>query len=380
MDKLDSLAEWSTRWINKVGIKYYWEAEGHPYKFCNKHLANWYERERNCWTQFVSTQFSSIKQNLSDGLLDMDRNYNAEYLQKIRNTNDYIQFFFSGGSDSITVFEEAVDNNIFIDEVISLYIENIDYECNQEIVHNALPYIAKHKSKYGKFTLLNTSFDSLAEHFRDPYGFFMLSTAMTAPLNLGRPFLSATQRPHIPNSCYIKCTDKPNLLHYKGNWYATFNDGSYGGENAIPNLLYFWLEGDNIKSYIKDARLYRDYLKQNYTLGKDMRFFKTDPKDQSNLVIRKNPPNMNVQFGKNYVGDKLDDKYVSRFMDAIRQPHYDVLIGYYKCLDKFFEIFPETRQNGFVNYNNNDKFAWFINIDTLEVMSQMEMIPKGFQQ
>ena len=380
MNKLDLLAEWSTKWVERNGLRFYWEVEGHPYKFCNKHLANWYERERNCWAAFVDQQFSSIKDILADQTLDVDHNYNADYLHKLREEHDYIQFFFSGGSDSITVLEEAVEQDIFLDEIISLYIENIDYDCNKEIVVNAMPYIAKHSKSYGKFTLLNTSFDLLADHFKDPYGFFTLSTAMAAPLNIGRPFMGVLQRHEIANSCYIKCSDKPTVVHHRGEWYATFLDGSYGGENAIRGLKYFWLEADNIKSFVKDARVYRDYVKDNHVLDKTTQFFKANPKDTANALLRTNPGNMQFQMEKNYGDERMDEKYALRFMDAIKKPHYDLLIGYFKCLDKFFEIFPETRTDGFTKYNACDRFAWFINIDTLEVFSQQELIPNGFTE
>lgn len=374
-EQLAQLAQYSTELVEKLGIKYYWEIDG--YKLCNKQLSNWYEDEHSCYTTFVSQQYSSIKQNLSDKIIDLNHNYNLEYLQKIRAQYDYVQLFFSGGSDSLTVIDEAVNNQVYIDEIICLVIENIELPCNREIKENALPYLKKHKNSYGKYTIQNTSFDMLNELYSDPYAHFKTASAAKAPMPLGRPFLSAESRPVIPNSCYIKCSDKPTILHYKGNWYTTFIDAAWGGSNAISNLLYFWLEGDNIKSYIKDAIKYRNYIKSNYIIGKEIKFFKADSLDFANSIIRTNPVNMNNQFKKILDNtNQIEEKYATRIVDAINAKRYDLLKNYFACLEQYCKIFPEFRKS---KNDNRGKFAWFINIDTLEVCTQQELIPQGFQ-
>jgi len=362
--------------VEQFGIKYYWEVDG--YKLCNKHLANWYERDRNCWATFVAQQFSSIEHNLSDRVLDIDRNYNLEYLQKLRHAHNNLHLLFSGGSDSITVFEQAVANNIVFDEVISLIIENIDLPCNQEIKYNAIPYINKYKKHYNKFTIENTSFDILSDYYSNPYQFFTMASATSQPMNIGRPFVSIERRNHVPGTCYIKCTDKPTLVHYKNSWYATFHDGSWGGCNSIPNLVYFWLEGDNIKSYIKDARIYRDNIKKEHIIGQSLRFFKADALDTLNTTIRTNPQHLDRHFKKTD-GKTIDQKDAARFTDALYCGRYDLLTNYFTCLNEFYKVFPETKHNGFAEYNKAGKFAWFINIDTLELYTQNELIPNGFK-
>ncbi len=47
-------------------------------------------------------------------------------------------------------------------------------------------------------------------------------------------------------------------------------------------------------------------------------------------------------------------------------------------MEKFFEIFPECR-TGFDPLVSQGKFAWFIDIDNLEIYSQQELIPNGFE-
>ena len=47
-------------------------------------------------------------------------------------------------------------------------------------------------------------------------------------------------------------------------------------------------------------------------------------------------------------------------------------------MEKFLEIFPECSK-GFEDFSNKCKFAWFIDIDSLEIYSQQELIPNGFE-
>lgn len=379
MSNLDKIAEWSTNLVDHSGSKYYWQPEGSSTKLCNKQLALWYEQEYNCWTNFISTEHTNIQRNLSNAVIDMDKNYTAEYLHKIREQYDYVQLLFSGGGDSVTIFDEIVTNKIYIDEVISCYVDNLDYQCNQEIKNNAIPYAEKHKDYYGKFSLVNNSFNLLSSLFEDPYGLFKLPVGMSAPLNIGRVFTALHNREKIPNSCYIRGADKPQLIHYKNSWYATFTDGNIGTDINLPNVLYFWLEGENIKSYIQDARKYRDYLKNNYILGKDLRFFKTSVDEAVDIKIRSQVPHPDKLFRKNLEHTAVDDKCASRFVDALQSNHYGLLINYFNCVAKFLEIFPGAEKDGFKKLNQNDKFAWIINIDTLEVMTQKEFIPNGFE-
>ena len=47
----------------------------------------------------------------------------------------------------------------------------------------------------------------------------------------------------------------------------------------------------------------------------------------------------------------------------------------------FYEVFPETKtESGLKEYHNNGKFAWFIDLDSLEIYTQDELIPNGFEK
>ena len=75
---------------------------------------------------------------------------------------------------------------------------------------------------------------------------------------------------------------------------------------------------------------------------------------------------------QHFKNQKYDSrKAVQRTRDAIDANHCDLLVNYYTAKKTFYNILPD--------YNNPGKFAWFIDIDTLEVFTQEQLIPNGFE-
>ena len=68
----------------------------------------------------------------------------------------------------------------------------------------------------------------------------------------------------------------------------------------------------------------------------------------------------------------VSSKAVQRVHDAIDQNHYDLLINYYTAKKTFNSILPDFD-------TDSGKFAWLIDMDTLEVYTQKQLIPNGFE-
>lgn len=375
--RLLELAKQSTELVEKNNFRYYWEADG--FKFNNRNLSNWYQKQFDSYTKFTFTDLNQIRYVLKDKRIDKEKNYNLEYLKHIRQKYDYLQFLISGGFDSNTIFLEAVENDIFLDETISYLWLDIKNKTNSEVVDNALPLIEKYKNKIGKHSFFTTTFSELDEIFSDDLVFFKRSDTNEMPLRAAltlQPGIhtpKSIERPVIENSCYIRCIDKPQLLYYQKNWYVFCLDGAFGSDISIPNCLHFWLEPENIKSLIKDAWSYRDYLiAQNKNLS-DLQFFRFwDCSNELNYLLNRRPLlNEKAQFAK------LDKEKI-RFNDFIENNQWHLLTKYFNCMHTFYQIFPETK-NSFNEYNSQGKFAWFINLETLEVLTQEELIPNGFE-
>ena len=362
---LQILIEQSTKRVEEQNHPYYWCADG--YKFDNKNLALWYEKEKGSFATFVDSQIDGIREQLQTPI-DMDRNYNVDYLKYLQSKYREMHLFFSGGSDSVTVLETAVDNNIKIDKLICLVCDDIELECNREIRRCALPAIEKNRDHFGTSEIVSTTFNQHAVAYKDPLAFFNISGAVTTQ------FRSALDtNPNIvlqKDTVYIKGSDKPQLIKYKERWYTVFIDTQMGGDYKHPNVKCFWLDAHNIKSYVKDALLYRQYLLENNLVKQGLQYFKPNQGEETGAVLgRSRVINADAQLVKNQKYDS--SKAMQRTHDAIDANHYDLLINYYTAKKTFYSILPD--------FDNPGKFAWFIDMDTLDVYTQEQLIPNGFE-
>ena len=362
---LQTLIKQSTKRVEVENHPYYWTADG--YKFDNKNLALWYEKDTGSFATFVDSHIDAIRGHLSTPV-DMDRNYNLDYLRYLKSTYPAVNLFFSGGSDSVTILETAVDNNIELDRLICLVCDDIELECNREIRMCAFPVIEKYQGKFGSSETISTTFDQHATAYKDPLAFFSISGAVTtqfrSPLDVNANFKVEA------DAIYIKGSDKPQLINYNNRWYAVFIDTQMAGDYRHPNIKCFWLDALNVKSYVKDAILYREYLRTNSLVKEGLQFYKPaqDPKIGA-VLGRSKVTNGDQQHFKNRKYDSR--KAVQRTRDAVDANHCDLLINYYTAKKTFHSILPD--------YNNPGKLAWFIDIDTLEVFTQEQLIPNGFE-
>ena len=362
---LQTLTEQSTKRVLEQRHPYYWTADG--YRFDNKNLALWYEKEKGSFTTFVDSRIDVIREQLQTPI-DMDRNYNIDYLKYLKSVYSEMHLFFSGGSDSVTILETAVANNIEIDRLICLTCDDIELECNREIRQCALPVIEKYRSNFGTSEIVSTTFEQHARAYKDPLAFFNISGVVTTP------FRSALDtNPNIvlqKDTVYIKGSDKPQLIKYKDRWYAVFIDTQMAGDYKNPDVKFFWLDAHNIKSYVKDALLYRQYLLENNLVKQGLQYFKPNQGEETGAVLgRSRVINADAQHVKNQKYDS--SKAMQRTHDAIDANQYDLLINYYTAKKTFYSILPD--------FNNPGKFAWFIDMDTLEVYTQEQLIPNGWE-
>jgi hypothetical protein len=274
-----------------------------------------------------------------------------------------VRLFFSGGADSVTILDTAVQNNISIDKLICLTCDDIELECNREIKLCAMPVAEKYN-----YEIVSTSYNQHAEAYKDPLSFFRISGALTtqfrSALDVNPNFI------HQDNTVYIKGSDKPQMVRYNNRWYAVFIDSQMGGDYKHPNVKCFWLDPMNIKSYVKDALLYREYLLENNLVKEGLQFFKASQDPKIGAVLgRSSVINADAQHVKNQ--KYISSKAMQRTHDAIDANHYDLLINYYTAKKTFNSILPD--------YTDSGKFAWFIDIDTLDVFTQEQLIPNGFK-
>jgi len=368
--KLLDLAKSATEIVEKNNFSYYWQADG--YKFNNVNLARWYEKEFGSWATFVARDHSKFQQALQNKTIDMSCNYDLDFVKQLRQTYDYIRLHFSGGYDSAAVFKQFADNNIYLDETVTILHPEEFPKCRQEILSNSQPWLKKYSQIVDKTTIVEMTHKKLLEQWSDEYACFSITTAEFMPIPMGICMLENFEYEEYENSCNIKCIDKPQLVYYNNRWYVTALDSSVGSHIGRPNTIYFWLDPRNVKGLIKHARLYRDFVVETHAPKKHLEFYKFWSQDELNYVIER--PEI---YNADQKLTKTEKNYEEKF-GFLLQNRYDIPAKYFKAIDKFIEIFPETAES-FDEYNKHGKFAWLIDIDNLEIYTQRELIPDGFK-
>ena len=353
----------------------FWQVDG--YKLDNKHLVMWYEKNHNTRAEFVYRDYDLLKDNLKDTVIDLDQDYHLDFLKHLRSKYETVKLLYSGGTDSATILDMAHRNNIMIDETITLFIEDIDLPSNAEQKNIAIPGLEKYKSVIGRPHVVKIGYDVIEKHFEDRYSLFSSPCDPFFPVS----FSAAKYGPleeyqNGSDTCVISGIDKPEVMFYHGRWYATQIDNAVAfGDQSVHNLLPFYMDARNIKGYIKDCIFYRNWLIKNDRVSKDnWQFFRPLPvNEQSRVINRIEIDNSQHLIARNKSFTN-GEKHQMRFKECFGSGNFTLFTKYFKAMETFFEIFPDTRtSNGLQDYHKNGKFAWLVDIDTLEVFRQDEV-------
>jgi len=391
-DKLLELVNIGDTQARKMNYHFYWETPDGK-RLGNVYLARWYEKEFNCWLPFVTAPalMNEFRDALADKTLDMDHNYNLDFIKRLKKEYNHVALLYSGGYDSQRILLDFVENDIRIDETVMHFYTESDDNMNEEYRENAFPSLYKYADQIDKQTFLYQHEDELLAHFSDEYAIFKRPQCGTiiepmsslqienfyngaTPYDYGVPTNLDKKLDMDPQGCFIIGKDKPQLVYYKQRWYVTFLDSAMNDRGGLLNTIYFWAHPGNVKTLIKESRLFRSYILDNkeFDLSDTLSFFKFYDQDELNYVIaRPDIFNADKKLGKNA-------KYPMEKGNFLVADRWDIVSKYARCMEKFIEIFPECNK-GFENFASQGKFAWFIDIDKLEIYSQQELIPNGFE-
>ena len=391
-DKLLELVSIGDTQARKMNFHFYYETPDGK-RLGNVYLARWYEKEFNCWLPFVTAPslMNEFKTALSNKTLNMDHNYSLDFIKRLKKEYEHVALLYSGGYDSQRILLDFIENNIRIDETVMSFYYETDDNMNEEYRENAFPSLDKYRDWIDKQTFLYPHTDELLKHWSDEYAFFKRPQCGTiiepmsslqienfyndaTPYDYGVPKNIDKKLDMHTKGCFIIGKDKPQLVHYKDHWYVTFLDSAMNDRGGLLNLIYFWAHPGNVKTLIQQSKLFRSYLLDNnkVDLSNTLSFCKFYDQDELNYVIdRPDIFNADKKLGKNA-------KYAMEKGNILVADRWDIVSKYARCMEKFLEIFPECN-SGFEDFANKGKFAWFIDIDNLEIYSQQELIPNGFE-
>ena len=154
-DKLLELVNIGDTQARKMNYHFYWETPDGK-RLGNVYLARWYEKEFNCWLPFVTAPalMNEFRDALADKTLDMDHNYNLDFIKRLKKEYNHVALLYSGGYDSQRILLDFVENDIRIDETVMHFFTESDDNMNEEYRENAFPSLYKYADQIDKQTFL----------------------------------------------------------------------------------------------------------------------------------------------------------------------------------------------------------------------------------
>jgi hypothetical protein len=361
-------------------IEYWWQVGDQ--KFNNKWKAELVAQKNNLYSSFETdheTYIKAIEQlNFND-----NEEYEIEYVKKLRKKYNHIRLYYTGGFDSHTILKYFLDNNILIDETTIVWSGPKKNDktsfCDKEYLLSASAFLEKNKHHIKKITNLHNDIERLEKFYKNPNWFLECRGGYTY-MRLHSANFEWFDEYNNSSQCNIVGKEKPRLLKLGKKWYATVIDNTLLDWMGMPNKLDFWLDPENIGSFIKDARLFRNYIKKNETV-KENDFFSFEYKGEkfveSSLAInRRNVPDQIT--GKNSMskaarGLWCNEKDKALLYELIDKNHILLVTNYFHSWHNLKSLFPKQVAHNSIQRHPVGKFPWFIDIDDMTYHPSKEL-------
>jgi hypothetical protein len=176
---------------------------------------------------------------------------------------DKIILAFSGGTDSITVYNSFVRQNIFIDEIIISYSSYT----NAHPVANVDWLLKNHPDKNTIITVLNRNDPQYYTKFKNE-NWVLENSGNLGYFNLSAPgayfYRHCVDSWGNTNWAMIIGYEKPNIIRENNKWLAVHLDKVIKPSLSYSNLEYFFLTPDFPKLHLKQNHMLLRYIKQTY--------------------------------------------------------------------------------------------------------------------
>ena len=179
---------------------------------------------------------------------------------RIREEYKYVKLWFSGGIDSTYMLDIFVNNNIHIDEIITVGsgVPNSDWEID-DVASPYLKSITKNIPKT-KITVKKPSIEEYKDWYKKDYFFEnhrdIGKVEGFYSMRLGRKLQSIHLYDTVKGTVNVVAMDKPCILYRNGEWYAFFLDTFHDNQVADEyNNAYHLFYNDDPLIFTKQCHL-----------------------------------------------------------------------------------------------------------------------------
>lgn len=239
---------------------------------------NWFP---NLWKNYDYTAVS----NKSYDQLKLER------ALRLREKYGYLKLYFSGGSDSISMLNTFIKNNIFVDEIINYKkslgtFKNIDPDIENS--KSALPYLKsiQHLIPKTKINVVNVSIDDFKTYNhsygnnRQPERIIM---GESAELDFAPDHKYLFLKDTRSNVGHIEGGQKPSIFRVGNKWYFGLYDISC--TTFYNNGDDFFFDRDNPELFMKSVHELKTFM--NHLLVNDYEKYEDISNNRNKLENRK---------------------------------------------------------------------------------------------
>jgi len=183
--------------------------------------------------------------------------------QQLSKTYQKIILAFSGGTDSITVYNSFIRQNIFIDEIIISYSPYTE----AHPVANADWLIKNHPQAHTKITVLNRNDPKFYTLYTDDK-WILENQGNLRYFNLSAPgpyfYQHCEDTWGNENWCMIVGYEKPHILRENNQWLAVHLDKVVQPSLSWPRVEFFFVSPNFPKLHVKQNHMLLRYIKKTY--------------------------------------------------------------------------------------------------------------------
>ena len=332
-----------------------------PTSYSSKTQALMHATRVNTWMEwnFNETEFSKV-----DWKTEPNETLKQLYYQRalqLRHTYDYLILNYSGGSDSKTILDTFLNNNIRIDELLvrwpkkgseNVYTPNA-YDYVPENVYSEwdlvilpdLQWIATHHPHI-KITVWDYT-EEVEKHYKDIDWIVKVNGEHLNPAQIGRYSMGMDVHKRVLDKGrkvgHIHGLDKPRVAHENGKFYSFFLDsvanlsGTMYDDSVDPALLHLIPRGfvpySSRTAYemIIKSLIYPDWNPKRFQAPKPSSVFFCEYDEWFFDSYKGSKTFTNWQKGLEYVVDHVDTKHFN--MNRHGKPN-----GFVGCVSTHFNL------------------------------------------
>jgi hypothetical protein len=263
---------------------------------------------------FLSFDFSKEPNRTLKELID-------ERCFQLRDKYSYIKFWFSGGSDSTTVLNAFIRNNIHIDEIcvyIQSFTDNFDTLANYELIHFTVPYLKNLSKTLLEKTKISTYYFGFEDYKKILNDKWFESKNELCP--------RAVFTPHIRgnNFCNLYADLSPSLVKKDNKFFDEIYDTDNLTGYRMRNTELFFKTSDLPELHSKQCHIIKNHLKKtndNRDMKQIVREIVRDKAVASDhhLLVKKDNQDINKDLnfitakGKSMLKDKSAKTIIDRY-------------------------------------------------------------------